>query len=36
MAMAAAIEGRTEETVASPKPSRIASVDIIHDLAAAS
>ncbi|MFL6793007.1 MAG: GNAT family N-acetyltransferase [Bradyrhizobium sp.] len=35
MTTAAAIEGRTAETFAWSKPSRIAGVDIIHDLAAA-
>jgi CelD/BcsL family acetyltransferase involved in cellulose biosynthesis len=35
MTMAAAIESRTAETIAWSKPSRIASVDIVHDLATA-
>jgi len=35
MTMAAAIEGQTAEAAAWSKPNRIASIDIIHDLAAA-
>jgi CelD/BcsL family acetyltransferase involved in cellulose biosynthesis len=35
MTMAAAIDSRTAETIAWSKPSRIASVDIVHDLATA-